>query len=95
MIDTNSTLRLIDIETKQVKPEYTNFKRSDVWNVVWATDNPETFVSMEKTKMYIFRDTEPEVSCFILCVLFLAAIDLFKYFIKGTGELYWIHMLVF
>jgi hypothetical protein len=51
----------MDVETKQIKPEYTNFKRSDVWNVVWANDNPETFVSMEKTKMYIFRDTEPEV----------------------------------
>ena len=26
----------------------------------WATDNPDLFAMMEKTRMYIFRNMEPE-----------------------------------
>lgn len=37
------------------------FERKDVWDVRWASDNPELFAAMEKTRMYIFRDTDPEV----------------------------------
>lgn len=61
VIDTSSVLRLFDLSTKVQKDELANFKRTDVWNIVWATDNPNMFVSMEKIKMYIFRDTQPEV----------------------------------
>jgi len=65
VIDTSSVLRLFDLNSKVQKEELANFKRTDVWNVVWATDNPDMFVSMEKIKMYIFRDTQPEepISC--------------------------------
>jgi len=65
VVDTNSVLRLFDLNSKVQKEEYANFKRTDVWNIVWATDNPDMFVSMEKIKMYIFRDTQPEepISC--------------------------------
>lgn len=62
VIDTSSVMRLYDLSTKVQKDEYANFKRNDVWNVVWASDNPEMFVSMEKIKMHIFRDTTPEVA---------------------------------
>lgn len=62
IIDVNSVLRLVDLNSKHQKDEYANFKRNDVWNVMWATDNPDMFVSMEKIKMYIFRDTQPEVA---------------------------------
>jgi hypothetical protein len=55
VIDANSTLRLVDLTQKLQKDEYANFKRSDVWSVLWASDNPDMFVSMEKIKMYIFK----------------------------------------
>ena len=61
IIDANSVLKILDVDVKQQKVEHANFKRTDVWCVVWASDNPDMFVSMEKTKMYIFRDIEPEV----------------------------------
>ena len=61
LIDANSVLRLIDLTTKTQKEEYANFKRNDVWNVMWSADNPDMFVCMEKIKMIIYRDTQPEV----------------------------------
>lgn len=66
VIDTNSIMKLYDLTTKVQKDEYANFKRSDVWSVVWATDNPDMFVSMEKIKMLIFKDTIPEVLDLVL-----------------------------
>jgi WD repeat-containing protein 35 len=65
VIDTNAVLKVVDLTVKTQREELTNFKRNDVWSVLWADDNPEMFVSMEKTKMHIFRDTIPEdpISC--------------------------------
>ena len=31
------------------------FERKDVWQFCWASDNPESFAVMEKTKMTLFR----------------------------------------
>ena len=61
VIDSNSVLRLYDLSSKVQREDFANFKRSDVWNVEWASDNPEMFVSMEKIKMFIFKNTIPEV----------------------------------
>ena len=61
VVDSNSVMRLVDLNNKSQKEEYANFKRNDVWNVMWASDNPDMFVTMEKIKMYIFRETQPEV----------------------------------
>merc|ERR1740117_788180 len=36
------------------------FERKDVWNMRWASDNPDLFVIMEKTRMYIVRGLHPE-----------------------------------
>ena len=36
------------------------FERKDVWDMIWAQDNPELFAMMEKTRMYVFRGMEPE-----------------------------------
>ena len=36
------------------------FERKDVWDMKWATDNPDLFAMMEKTRMYVFRNLEPE-----------------------------------
>jgi len=35
-------------------------ERKDVWDMRWADDNPNLFAIMERTYMYIFRDTDPE-----------------------------------
>ena len=36
------------------------FERKDVWHMMWASDNSEMFLTMEKLRMYIFRGTDPE-----------------------------------
>merc|ERR1740117_1782570 len=36
------------------------FERKDVWNMRWASDNPDLFAIMEKTRMYIVRGLQPE-----------------------------------
>ncbi|KAJ3091801.1 WD repeat-containing protein 35 [Quaeritorhiza haematococci] len=48
-----------------------DLERKDVWDVKWAQDNPELFAMMEKTRMYIFRNLDPEepIACagYICC----------------------------
>ncbi|KAJ8387955.1 hypothetical protein AAFF_G00148890 [Aldrovandia affinis] len=36
------------------------FERKDVWDMQWANDNPDLFAMMEKTRMYVFRNLDPE-----------------------------------
>uniref|UniRef100_A0A3Q2X111 WD repeat-containing protein 35 n=1 Tax=Haplochromis burtoni TaxID=8153 RepID=A0A3Q2X111_HAPBU len=36
------------------------FERKDVWDMKWANDNPDLFAMMEKTRMYVFRNLDPE-----------------------------------
>lgn len=74
VIDINGVLLLFDIEVKSnssfgdVKPvspedgpgKQLDFERKDVWNMRWATDNPDLFAIMEKTRMYIVRGLQPE-----------------------------------
>jgi len=36
IIDTSGNCMLIDMESKEPRDDITNFKKSDVWNVVWA-----------------------------------------------------------
>lgn len=42
-----------------------SIERKDVWAVCWAKDNPQLLAIMEKTRMYIFRGSDPEepISC--------------------------------
>lgn len=42
------------------------FERKDVWDMKWANDNPDLFAMMEKTRMYVFRNLDPEVSAWSL-----------------------------
>jgi len=74
VIDINGVLLLFDIEVKSnssfgdVKPvspedgpgKQLDFERKDGWNMRWATDNPDLFAIMEKTRMYIVRGLQPE-----------------------------------
>merc|ERR1719316_2217227 len=47
-------------EEKQQVGAQLEFERKDVWNMRWASDNPDLFAIMEKTRMYIVRGLQPE-----------------------------------
>ncbi|KAG1701662.1 WD repeat-containing protein 35 [Nymphon striatum] len=50
-----------------------NFERKDIWDVKWASDNPDLFAVMEKTRMYVFRKLEPEEP--VLCSGYLCLFE--------------------
>jgi WD repeat-containing protein 35 len=74
VIDINGMLTLYDVEVKpssgpgrqdnneekQQVGAQLEFERKDVWNMRWASDNPDLFAIMEKTRMYIVRGLQPE-----------------------------------
>lgn len=67
IIDMSGMLMLYDLDAKgkdssgqETVGELLKFERKDVWDVKWATDNSEMFALMEKTRMYVFRDLDPE-----------------------------------
>jgi WD repeat-containing protein 35 len=60
VIDATGLLQLIDLEASDDRSAVLKFERKDVWDMKWASDNPELFAMMEKTRMYIFRKLEPE-----------------------------------
>ncbi len=65
-------LTLLDLEARASTDDSTGnqayagdpskFERKDVWDMKWANDNPDLFAMMEKTRMYVFRNLDPEVS---------------------------------
>lgn len=65
IIDINGIARLFDLDAR---PEGNSgpvgqqlqFERKDAWDMLWSEDNPSLFACMEKTKMYVFRDLDPE-----------------------------------
>eukprot|EP00057_Strongylocentrotus_purpuratus_P012812 XP_011667286.1 PREDICTED: WD repeat-containing protein 35 isoform X1 [Strongylocentrotus purpuratus] len=67
IIDIAGILTFFDLDTKWVNPEGQEiigqplqFERKDVWDMKWAEDNAELIAMMEKTRMYIFRNLDPE-----------------------------------
>lgn len=67
IINTGGVLTFFDLEARitdengqEVIGEQLRFERKDVWDMRWADDNPELFSMMEKTRMYIFRNQDPE-----------------------------------
>ncbi|KAJ3332051.1 WD repeat-containing protein 35 [Blyttiomyces sp. JEL0837] len=50
-----------------------DFERKDVWDLKWAHDNPDLFAIMEKTRMYIFRNVDPEEP--INCTGYICSFD--------------------
>jgi len=69
VIDINGMLTVYDVELKpagtggeekQPVGQQLDFERKDVWNMKWASDNPELFAIMEKTRMYVLRRLVPE-----------------------------------
>ncbi len=50
-----------DAEGGSTPGDPSKFERKDVWDMKWANDNPDLFSMMEKTRMYVFRNLDPEV----------------------------------
>lgn len=68
IIDISGVLTFFDLDARvtdstgqQVIGELLNLERKDVWDMKWAKDNPDLFAMMEKTRMYVFRNLDPEV----------------------------------
>ncbi|XP_012582813.1 PREDICTED: WD repeat-containing protein 35 [Condylura cristata] len=67
IIDTSGVLIFFDLDARvtdstgqQVTGELLKLERKDVWDMKWARDNPDLFAMMEKTRMYVFRNLDPE-----------------------------------
>ncbi|TRY60156.1 hypothetical protein DNTS_003730 [Danionella cerebrum] len=67
IIDITGVLTFLDMETRAMDAEGaltagdpSKFERKDVWDMKWANDNPDLFSMMEKTRMYVFRNLDPE-----------------------------------
>ncbi|KAA0197686.1 hypothetical protein HAZT_HAZT001209 [Hyalella azteca] len=65
VIDITGLMTLMDLEVKsgpssEGQGQILKFERKDVWDICWASDNPEMFALMEKTKMCIFRNMDAE-----------------------------------
>ncbi|XP_054833887.1 WD repeat-containing protein 35 [Eublepharis macularius] len=52
--------RIVDSKGQNVIGEQLKLERKDVWDMKWAKDNPDLFAMMEKTRMYVFRNLDPE-----------------------------------
>ncbi|XP_076841795.1 WD repeat-containing protein 35 isoform X1 [Brachyhypopomus gauderio] len=69
VIDMTGVLTFVDTETRGSSGDAeggpsagdpSKFERKDVWDMQWANDNPDLFAMMEKTRMYVFRNLDPE-----------------------------------
>ncbi|KAM6912965.1 WD repeat-containing protein 35 [Xenentodon cancila] len=69
IIDIAGVLTLLDLEVQTMTDDArdqasagdpSRFERKDVWDMKWANDNPDLFAMMEKTRMYVFRNLDPE-----------------------------------
>lgn len=68
IVDSTGLLTTIDLNDYTSKPTDSflgRIERKDVWSTCWAKDNPQLLAIMEKTRMYIFRGSDPEepISC--------------------------------
>ncbi|NXO33488.1 WDR35 protein, partial [Locustella ochotensis] len=67
IIDLSGVLTFLDLDARAAdgagRPEageQLKLERKDVWDMKWAKDNPDLFAMMEKTRMYVFRNLDPE-----------------------------------
>uniref|UniRef100_A0A1A8S087 WD repeat-containing protein 35 n=2 Tax=Nothobranchius rachovii TaxID=451742 RepID=A0A1A8S087_9TELE len=68
VIDISGVMTLLDLEARSITDDGSQvgagdpsrFERKDVWDMKWANDNPDLFAMMEKTRMYVFRNLDPE-----------------------------------
>lgn len=71
IIDINGVLSFYDFEStspqanasrggQQMKGEHLVTERKEVWSVIWSSDNPKLCALMEKNRLYVLRDFQPE-----------------------------------
>ncbi len=68
IIDINGILSFYDMEAtsgQAGKPsaqtgEHLPTERKEVWSVIWSSDNPTLCALMEKNRLYVLRDFQPE-----------------------------------
>lgn len=52
------------------------FERKDAWDVLWAEDDPDLFVTMEKTRLFVYKNLQPEEP--VACAGYLASFGRLK-----------------
>ena len=69
IVDVNGALSILDLDAtgegastpgRMVEVDGKDFERKDTWDLCWASDNPYAFAVMEKSRMYVFNDMEPQ-----------------------------------
>ncbi|XP_046859399.1 WD repeat-containing protein 35-like isoform X2 [Xenia sp. Carnegie-2017] len=67
ILDITGVITFFDLDAKRTdesgnpqRGEHLKFERKDSWDMKWASDNSELFCMMEKTRMYVFRNLDPE-----------------------------------
>lgn len=64
VIDINGIMTIMEIGSagslNATQANMLGFEKKDAWDMMWAEDNPELFVMMEKARMYVYRSLEPE-----------------------------------
>ncbi|KAI1284858.1 WD repeat-containing protein 35 [Halotydeus destructor] len=63
IIETSAIAVLYDLEAqdkgaKQEPGKLLAFEKKDVWDIMWASDNPDLFAITEKNKLLIYKDLE-------------------------------------
>jgi len=64
-IDENNILSIWECEKssstgKKLKTQKLEFQRKDVWDLIWTNDDSIKFCFMEKNRLFIIKDLEPE-----------------------------------
>ncbi|KAF1331198.1 hypothetical protein FI667_g4547, partial [Globisporangium splendens] len=64
VIDINGMMTIMELGSagslNATQAKMLDFEKKDAWDMMWAEDNPELFVMMEKARMYVYRGLEPE-----------------------------------
>lgn len=65
IIDVGGNCMLIDMESKDPREDITNFKKSDVWKVVWANVSYFIIYNQEKFQisLLIFKGSTRFICC--------------------------------
>lgn len=77
-------------DTRRTQPpagDPSKFERKDVWDMKWANDNPDLFSMMEKTRMYVFRNLDPEVGVQLVVLHGVTIFILLPFALMFTGVL--------
>ena len=64
IIDINGILSFYDLNDASSGPNgqgtHVAIERNEVWSVPWSSDNPTLCALLEKNRLFVFRDFEPE-----------------------------------